>query len=244
MRIIATIEARMSSTRLPGKVLLPVLEKPMLHYLVSRLKMVPSLDEIVLATTVNPADDILEKFSKTENISCYRGSENDVMGRVIDAAKFANADIVVEITGDCPIIDSGIVQQAIQTYNANNVDYVSIGNVRSYPDGMDVQVFSLDTLIKSANLTKKKLDREHVTLHICNHPEIFSHLNMVAPPELYWPELGLTLDEDSDYQLLKYIIEFFQQNAMTFSCLDVIKLLQSKPDLLNINQHVERKGAT
>ena len=120
MKIVAIIEARMTSSRLPGKVMMTVLGKPMLYYLVERLKRVPSIDEIVLATTLNKADDKLIEFAISENISYFRGSEDDVMFRVVEAADSVGADIVVEITGDCPIIDPQIVEQTILMYMANN----------------------------------------------------------------------------------------------------------------------------
>ena len=242
MRIVATIEARMTSTRLPGKVMLQVLGKPMLHYLVERLKKVPSIDEIILATTVNSDDDILVEFAKEENIKYFRGSEEDVMLRVVEAADSVGADIVVEITGDCPIIDPQIVEQTILMYMANNADYVSNGHVRSFPDGMDTQVFALDVLKKSLSMTNELLDHEHVTLHIRDNPQLFTKINFVAPPELDWPELGLTLDEQHDYNLLKIIIEHFSQENILFSCLDVVQFLKSRPNLVAINNNVHRKG--
>ena len=242
MRIVATIEARMTSTRLPGKVMLQVLGKPMLHYLVERLKKVPSIDEIILATTVNSDDDILVEFAKEENIKYFRGSEEDVMLRVVEAADSVGADIVVEITGDCPIIDPQIVEQTILMYRANNADYVSNGHVRSFPDGMDTQVFTLDVLKKSLSMTNELLDHEHVTLHIRDNPKLFTKINFIAPPELNWPELGLTLDERHDYNLLKIIIEHFSQKSILFSCLDVVRFLRNRPDLVAINNNVHRKG--
>jgi spore coat polysaccharide biosynthesis protein SpsF len=242
MKVVATIEARMTSSRLPGKVLLPVLGKPMLHYLVMRLKLVHSIDEIIIATTSNTTDDLLVEFAKSEDVLCYRGSEEDVMARVIGAGDKANADIIVEITGDCPIIDPEIVEQTIQMFNANSADYVSNAHVRSYPDGMDTQVFRLDTLKRSAAMTDEPLDHEHVTLHIRNHPELFTHVHLVSPPEIYWPELGLTLDENNDYILLKKIIDYFDQTNPLFSCLDVVRLLRQKPDWIGINESVVRKG--
>jgi len=241
MKIVATIEARMTSSRLPGKVLMDVLDKPILHYLVSRLKRVQLLDEIVLATTTNSTDNSLVEFANNENIKCYRGSEDDVMARVVGAAESVDADLIVEITGDCPIIDPNIIEQAIQTYINNNADYVSNAHVRSYPDGMDVQVFSLNVLKKSLNMTNDSLDHEHVTLYIRNHPKLFSHLNFVAPKKLWWPELGLTLDERSDFELLKKIIEHFSDNIF-FDCYEVVKLLRERPDLVAINNDVHRKG--
>jgi spore coat polysaccharide biosynthesis protein SpsF len=243
MKIIATVEARMKSSRLPGKVLLQALSKPMLEHLINRLRAVPSLDDIVLATTINRADNQLEECAKNLGVSCYRGSEVDVMARVIGAAEFTNADVIVEITADCPIIDPQIVEQTIRMFKAHQADYVSNAHIRSYPDGMDVQVFRLDALKRSAALTEDRLDREHVTLHIRNHPQLFTHIHLVAPPEIHWPELGLTLDEEADYRLLKRIIEHFDGQPF-FSCLDVVRLLRQKPEWFQINAHVQRKGNT
>lgn len=243
-KIVATIEARMTSSRLPGKVLLPVLGRPMLEHLVHRLKNVPSIDEIVLATTINNQDDALVAFAKQQSIGCYRGSEDDVMGRVIGAAESVDADMVVEITGDCPIIDPNLVEQAIRLFLHNDVDYVSNAVIRSYPDGMDVQVFRLETLVKSSKMTNEPLDREHVTLHIRNNPEQFRQLHLVAPPDQHWPELGLTLDEREDYLILKEIIEHFGEKNLLFSCSEAVDLLKKKPELVGINRHVTRKGNT
>jgi len=242
MKIVATIEARMTSSRMPGKVLLPAAGKPMLEHLINRLQSVPSLDGIVTATTTNRADDELENQSYKLGVGCYRGSEHDVMTRVIEAAESAGADVVVAITGDCPIIDPQIVEQTIRVFIANNADYVSNGHVRSYPDGMDTQVFRLETLKRSAAMTRDPLDHEHVTLHIRNHPEIFSHIHLVAPPELHWPELGLTLDEPRDYELLTKVIEYFETKNPLFGCRDVVQLLRQMPDWVAINDGVVRKG--
>jgi len=244
MKIVATIEARMTSSRLPGKVLMNVRGQPMLHHLITRLRAVPSLDAIVLATTTNSTDNVLVSFAEEEGIDCFRGSEEDVMKRVIGAADSVNADIVVEITGDCPIIDPQIVEQTIRMFLAHDVDYVSNADIRSYPDGMDTQVFRLDTLKQSAAMTSDLLDHEHVTLHIRNHPELFSKVHLVAPPELNWPELGLTLDEIADYELLKRIIEHFGHKNQLFNCYDVIRLLKMNPEWVDINQAVLRKGDT
>lgn len=244
MKITATIEARMTSSRLPGKVLLEAGGKPMLAHLVSRLRAAPSIDQIVLATTVNPADAPLVEFAKEHGILCHLGSENDVMGRVIGAAESVATDLVVEITGDCPIIDPGLVEQCIRIFLNNDCDYASNAHIRSYPDGMDVQVFRLDTLKRSAALTSDALDREHVTLHIRNHPELFRNLHIVAKPDEHWPELGLTLDEEADYRLLKHLIEHFGPENPHFSCRDAINHLKGRPDLVAINQQVRRKGNT
>lgn len=242
MKVVATIEARMTSSRLPGKVLLEAAGKPMLEHLINRLRSVPSIDDIVLATTSNQTDDELERFSTQIGIGCYRGSENDVMSRVIGAAESADAVVVVEITGDCPIIDPQIVEQNIRMFMSNKADYASNAVIRSYPDGMDTQVFKLSTLKRSLTMTDDALDREHVTLHIRNHPELFSHVHLVSPPNIHWPELGLTLDELRDYELIKNIIEYFEPSNPMFGCLDVVTLLRDRPDLVAINHAVVRKG--
>jgi len=244
MKVVATIEARMMSTRLPGKVLLKAAGKPMIEHLINRLRSVPSIDEIVLATTTNSADSVLQDFAKKAGVSCYRGSENDVMARVIGAAESIQADVVVEITGDCPIIDPQIVEQTIRMFSANQADYVSNCHIRSYPDGMDVQVFRLDTLKRSIAMTDDMIEHEHVTLHIRNHPELFSQLHLLASPETHWPELGLTLDEPSDYELIRKIIEYFDATNPLFGCREVIQLLIQNPSWLEINQAVVRKGDT
>ena len=241
-KIVCTIEARMSSTRLPGKVLLPVMGEPVLLHLLTRLKSVSSISEIVLATTINSNDDVLEDFASQQGINCYRGSEDDVMARVIAAAESVQADIIVEITGDDIIVDPQLVEQTIRMFMAHNVDYCSNSHIPSYPMGMGAQVFRLSTLKHSASMTDKPLDHEHVTLHIRQHPELFKRIDLIAPPELHWPELGLTLDEPSDYKLLKKIIEHFTNNNPLYSCLDVINLLHSHQDWLTINSDVTRKG--
>jgi|TARA_B110000259_G_scaffold112874_1_gene128774 spore coat polysaccharide biosynthesis protein SpsF len=242
MTTVATIEARMTSSRLPGKVLLEANGKPLLGHLVQRLKAVPSIDKICLATTTNSTDDVLVDFAYKENISVYRGSESDVLSRVVGAAESVGATIIVEITGDCPIIDPEIVEQAIRIFHCNNLDYVSNAKVLSWPVGMDVQVFSLSTLKRSQSMTSDPIDQEHVASHIRRHPEIFSHLNIVAPPSTHWPELGLTLDERDDYLLIKTIIEYFGDDNPLFSCKDVVDILRSHPEWIAINDHVGRKG--
>lgn len=241
MKIVSTIEARMNATRLPGKVLLPVGGKPVLGCLIDRLKQTPSIDEIVLATTTNPSDDVLVDFAPSKGIHYFRGSEENVMSRVIAAAESRDAELIVEVTGDNPLIDPEIIQQLIQLFLYNPCDYASNVEVRSYPIGMDVQVFKLETLKKSYVMTTASLDYEHVTRHIRMSPHIFKQLHLVAPMSCHWPELSLTLDEKADYQLIKNIFEYFDD--LNFTCSDVIKLLKGdKKDWAGINGDVKRKG--
>ena len=244
MKIVATIEARMTSSRLPGKVLLPALGRPMLAHLTSRLKSVPSIDEIVLATTVNSTDEVLVEFAEQDGIKVFRGSEEDVMSRVIGAAEFAQADVIVEITGDCPIIDPDLVEQTIRVFMRNDrAVYCANSFFSSYPDGMDTQVISMAALKKSFSMTDEPLDREHVSRHIVRNPQLFPHVYLIAPPSLHWPGLGLTLDEPADYELICTLIEKLAKDNPLFSCGDVIRFLRANPHVLKVNEGVRRKDA-
>lgn len=241
-KTVATVEVRMTSSRLPGKHMLPILGRPVLAHLIDRLKRVPSLDEIVLATTTNANDDVLCELARAQGVGVFRGSEDDVMGRVVGAARSAGADLLVEITGDCPLIDPQIVEQCIRMHQYNHdSDYTSNAEVRSYPDGMDVQVFSAALLADTAQLTDDADDREHVSLYIRRRPQIYRHVHLVAPPELHWPELGLTLDEPDDFELIRRVFEHFLPGNPNFSCLDVLRHLRANPVLLALNRHVARK---
>ncbi|SDH62289.1 cytidylyltransferase domain-containing protein [Propionivibrio dicarboxylicus] len=241
-KVVATIEARMTSSRLPGKVLMPAAGEPMLAHLVRRLRAVPSIDAIVIATTINDSDQAIVDFAHANGVACFRGSENNVMERVLGAATSASADVIVEITGDCPIIDPDIVEQTIRMFFGNSVDYMSNAVVRSYPDGMDVQVFHLETLKTAARSTTNQLDLEHVSRFIYQHPDIFRIGHLIAPPSLHWPDLGLTLDEATDYQLLRNLIEFLAPTNPIFGCGEAIQTLRERPEWVDINRRVIRKG--
>lgn len=244
LRIVAIVEARLGSSRLPGKVLLEAAGKPLLSHLVSRLRAVPSIDEIVIATTVNRRDNQLVDFALREGISVFRGDEEDVMSRVLGAAEKLEADLLVNITGDCPLLDPVITEQVIRLFLNNDCDYATNGHVRTFPGGYAVQVYTIDTLQRSYKMTIDPLEREHVTLHIRRNPEIFKHIYLPAPPNLHWPELNLALDEESDYILLCKIFEYFKDSKPDFGCLDVVTLLNNTPNWLEINRDVIRKGDT
>ena len=233
----------MGSSRLPGKVLMDSgLGKSFLLCLFERINRVKGIDEIVVATTTNPLDDILEKFCEENNLKCYRGSENDVMGRVLEAANKFKVDIIVEITGDCPFVDPDIVSQILNTYLNNNVDYLSNAHIRSYPDGMDVQVFSKECLNRAYSDNPSDLDKEHVTLKI-REDNLFSKIHIVAPENQNYPDLGLTLDDERDLILLRKISKYFANNK--FGLNQVLELLFLKhPEWISINKDVIRKGDT
>jgi spore coat polysaccharide biosynthesis protein SpsF len=234
----------MTSRRLPGKVLLEAAGKPMLAHLISRLKRCPTLDGIVVATTTNATDDPLAALAGREGVGCFRGSESDVMSRVLGAAEAARAEVIVEITGDCPVIDPMIVDQTIRLYRHNPCDYASNVQVRSYPIGMDTQVFSTATLRRSFETTDDPWVREHVTPHIRKNPDLFRQVTLVAAADQAWPELGLVLDEPSDYVLLKNVIEYFDSRKPDYDVKDMIVLLRSiHPEWVDLNSAVVRTAA-
>ena len=169
MKVVATIEARMGSSRLPGKTLRPILGRPTLEFLIERLKRVNRLDEIVVATTNNPRDDVVETLAHRLKVGCFRGSEEDVLGRVLGAAQTYQADVIVEITGDCPLIDPSVVQHCINEYFSRGVDYVASKN---YVGGMNTQVFSTSVLNEVEQVTRDDPNsREHVSLPIYENAE-------------------------------------------------------------------------
>ena len=238
----AIIEARMNSSRLAGKVLYKANNKPFLWHLIKRLKKVTQINQIILATTKNPIDNILVKEAKKNKIKFYRGEEDNVKKRVLDAAKKFNVKNIVGITSDCPIIDINLISQVIDTFKINNVEFVSNCDFRSYPDGMDVAVYKIQALQKSYKLTKSKYYREHVTLFMKHNKKIFKQINIVAPSNIFLPNLGLTLDEYKDYILLKKVIEYFyKRKNFYFTCDEVVKLLKIKKNWSRINSAVSRK---
>jgi len=238
----AVIEARMGSSRLPGKVLLKVNDVPLILLLVDRLKQVKKLKKIVVATSVSKNNDQLCNLLRKNKISFYRGSENNVLQRVVRAAKKNKIKNIVQITGDCPLIDPEIVSQVISTFDNNKFDLVSNSTIRTYPDGMDVCVFSTKNLEKTLKLTKNKYDLEHVTLFMKRKKKLFNQCNLMAPQFLNLPNLGLTLDEPKDYQMIKKVFNFFWKKRKTFSCLDIVKFLKSNPKIISINKDVKRKN--
>jgi spore coat polysaccharide biosynthesis protein SpsF len=236
-----TIEARMGSSRLPGKVLKRAVGKPMLALMIERLKRVRNIDKIIVATTIKSADDPIVELAEGVGIDYYRGSEDDVLGRVLEAAQHHGIDLIVETTGDCPLIDPGTVDLVVETYLQSNVDYCSNVLTRSYPIGMDTQVFATEILQDVAIRTNDPQDREHVSLYIYNHPELYKLKNVLSPPDLTASEWRLTLDTLEDYALIKTIFETLYPVKCDFSLADIFTLLKDRPDLLEINSHVPHR---
>ncbi len=245
MKISCIIQARMNSKRLPGKVMMKINRNYMIDYLIQRVQKIHLIDEIVISTTLNNKDDRLVNYCKKKNYKYFRGSEKNVLDRIYKTALNFNCDIIVFITADCPIIDFRIIRKTIKFYlkNLKKFDYVGNSFIRSYPDGMDIHVFPFKTLKKNKNLVKSNIEKEHVTLGIKRRPKIFRIKNIIAEKSLFWPELGLTLDQIEDYNLIKKIILYFnKEKNYFFSCKEIVSLLKKKNNWVKINSKVKRKG--
>jgi spore coat polysaccharide biosynthesis protein SpsF len=226
----------MTSTRLPGKVLMPADGKPLLQILVERLQRVPGLDEIVIATTENSTDNPVAALGKQLGIGVFRGSEDDVLGRVCGALRAAQADICVEITGDCPLIDSQVVGEAIWEFLKTKEDHPYISNSdphRSVPAGLDVQVFWASALYQLEAETNDSGDREHVSYGFyCPesrgrwNPRFITHPACVGGEQLW-----VTLDYRQDYELIKQLHEELSSARPVYGAKEIIAWIQAHPDL-------------
>lgn len=242
MKIVATITARMTSERLPGKVLLPCVGRPMLELLVERVRRSRLIDHVVISTTTNRTDDVVEACARDLGIGCFRGSELDVVGRVVGAMEAAEADIVVQLTGDCPLHDWQVIDQLIRLYQANTFDYVSNTLVRSYPRGLDCQVVSLATLQESLRIAKDAAQHEHVCLSIYENPQRFRLFNLMAPPELCYPGQRWTLDTEDDYRFISTIYEALYERDPAFGSRDILQFLEQNPEVEAINSDIAQKA--
>lgn len=241
MKTKVVIQARMTSSRLPGKVLLPVLGKPLLSTMIDRLSRMKTIDGIIVATTDRDTDDPVEKLARAKGADCFRGSEEDVLDRVLKAARKYEADLIVETTADCPLIDPVECDKVVRLYRSGGLDYAGNCTPHTYPRGMDTQVFSRKTLEDVARRTNDPVDHEHVSYYIYQHPE-FYRLGCVTPPaELERPELRLTVDTPEDFALVSRILEGLSHRGSEFSLAEVIHYLDAYPKLKDINRHVQQK---
>lgn len=240
-RTIATIEARMTSSRLPGKVLIEAEGRPMLELMIERLRFVPELDGIVIATTANSTDDPVEALARRLGVGFWRGSEEDVLARVLDAATAHDADVIVELTGDCPLIDPVLISDTVKHYRDSGADYVSNGLKPGYPMGMGSQVFGTAVLADVARRTNDPVDHEHVSLYIYRHPEIYSLSGVEAPAEHSRPEMRLTLDTKEDLEVIRAVFAALRPTRPNFSLSDIIAFMDANPEIAAINSKVAQR---
>lgn len=204
--------------------------KPLLELMVERVRRCPYIDTIVIATTVNATDDPVVELANRLGIAHFRGSEHNVVNRVTSAMQANQADIVVQLTGDCPLIDPQIISQLVQLYAANSFDLVSNVQVRSYPKGLDIQVASLAVLEHSQSLCQNEEDREHLFYTVPKNPDKFRTYNLLAPPELCWPLWRWTLDTPEDYAFISRAFEQLYPANANFTARDLAAWMLTQPE--------------
>jgi len=241
MKVVAIVQARMGSTRLPNKVMMPIGNIPMIGVLLKRLSFSKQIDEIVLATSHDKKNDVMVSYVQSLGFGCKRGSEFDVLGRFLDTAATYSADIIVRITGDCPLVDAALVDEAIRLFKNSDVEYLSNVAPPMYPDGLDIEVFSYSALITAAEKSSSLLDREHVTPYL-RTSGVFKTGSM--PAEQDYSSFRWTVDELVDFNLIEAIVTHFHP-SLDFSWIDVLNLSKQKPHLFKSNNHLLRnEGAT
>jgi spore coat polysaccharide biosynthesis protein SpsF len=239
MKRVCVVQARMGSTRLPGKVLLDLAGRPMLGQLLRRLQACGSLDEIVVATSIAASDDPIAQFVASEGVRLSRGSEDDVLGRIIEAGRATQADVVVRVTADCPLIDPQVTDRVVDELTANSgaADYASNVLRRTYPRGLDVEAMFLDTLLRVDRLARTRAEREHVTITIrSERPSLFlvrSVESDVDDSDLRW-----TVDEEADLRLVEKLYGALGLGERRVPYEVIVDHVRQHPELMSINAGV------
>lgn len=242
MKTAAIIQARMGSTRLPGKILKGLMGKTVLQHVIERVQQAKSIDEIIIATSTLDQDDLVVDEAVKCGVNYFRGSENDVLARYYGAAKDNNADIVVRITSDCPLIDPLVTDDIVNFFKDKKI-YDIVTNAssdlseRTFPRGLDTEVFSFIALEQAYKQADKQYQREHVTPYIYeNSSMIYLYKNIVDYSMHRW-----TLDTEEDFLLIKEIYSRLYNREHNFYLLDILKLFEIYPELIKINNHIEQK---
>lgn len=241
MHVIATIEARMAASRLPGKVMFPLAGAPMLQRLVERVRRAKLIDEVVVASTISRPDEVIADLCGRMDCRVSRGSVEDITQRLLNAAD--GADVIVQLTGDCPLIDPEHIDKTVRRLTDAKADYASNSlNGCTFPLGFDVRAFTMDALRRSADLSADPVDRVHGSYFIYRNPQLFRLVGWDAPSGLRWPELRLTVDEPADYELVRRVFEYLHPLQADFGAGEVVALLRQKPDWVALNSAVRQKA--
>jgi spore coat polysaccharide biosynthesis protein SpsF len=236
--IVATIEARMNSERLPGKVLADVHGMPMLAMMIRRLQASQTVSQICVATTSDAKDDQIVDLAEELEVAWFRGSEDDVLERVLGAANELGADLIVETTGDCPMIDAALLDACVLAFMAGGVDYSTNCLVRTFPIGLDVRVFPTWVLAEVADLTTDPSDREHVSLYIYEHPERYRLRNVPAVGVLNQPTWRWTVDTSPDLELVRSVVGPL---GHSFTAREAAEFLDEHPEIVGLNENIMQK---
>lgn len=236
-KIVIVVQARMASTRLPGKVMLPILGKSILALMVERLQMIRHEATIVIATSENAEDDVLVREAQSLGLPCYRGDQHNLLDRHYQASLKYGADVVLKIPSDCPLIDLRIIDEVLDYFFENNgFDYVSNLHPATWPDGNDVEIMTMSCLKKAWQNADKPLEQEHTTPYIWENPQLFSIGNVSWQTGLdYSMSHRFTIDYREDYLFIKTVFEALYQVNKNFSCDDIINLLNTEPGIYQIN---------
>ena len=244
MKVLCIVQARMGSERLPQKVIKPILNQPMILYTLNRLKKSKYIDEIILATSQGNQEQKLVDVVSKNGYEVFRGEEDNVLKRYIDTYKKYGGDIIIRVTGDCPLIDSFIIDNVITYFMANNYDYVRLDVPNSFIRGFDVEVFSYKTLLKVweevFSLDNSHIYKEHVTLYIYENPDKFK-IGIVKGNEFYNKNYRLCVDTEEDFKLMNYIFDYFKDEYV--SAKEVIDFLDNNKQIAYINKDVKQKNA-
>lgn len=228
----------MASSRLPGKVMLPILGKSLLARMVERLQMIKHQAQLLVATSETADDDVIEAEAEAIGIPCFRGSLNNLLDRHYQAAQLFHADVVLKIPSDCPLIDPRIVDEVLDYFFANRDQYDFVSNLHpaTYPDGNDVEIMTMECLTKAREQATRPLELEHTTPYIWENPGLFRIGNFVWTTGLdYSMSHRFTIDYAEDYYFIERVFrELYPENA-AFSCQDILDLLNQKPEIYNIN---------
>lgn len=236
MKVVAIVQARMGSNRLPCKVMKPIVDRPVIELLLNRLDLAAEVDQVVVAMPLGPENVVLKNHVTSLGFKCHMGSEEDVLGRVFDAAKEFHADIVIRITGDCPFVDPELVDSIVREFKNSDADYVSNINPPTYPDGLDVEVFNFSSLEKAYNEATTDFDKEHVTPFI-RSSGLFKTSNIEFKTDL--SALRWTLDEPADFIVIDRVFKYFNPD-IHFSWRDVLSLYENQPDFFSENENFLR----
>lgn len=239
--ILAILQARVSSSRLPGKVLMPLLGSPMLLRQVERVRRVPKIDQLLIATSTEPSDDLIEDLCNENGIKCSRGNLNDVLDRFYQAARVFQPEYIVRLTADCPLADPVVINETITVCLDGGYDYVSNALEPTFPDGLDAEVFRFSCLEQAWREATLPSQREHVTPFIYGQPERFrigQYKNSVDLSSLRW-----TVDEQNDFELVSMIYRELYPENPAFLTRDILKLLDKRPELRTWNtMHQRNEG--
>src|SRR5262249_39712868 len=236
MNVLAILQARASSSRLPLKVLNPILGRPMLAHQIDRIRRARSLDALIVATSTDASDDPIADLCRSEDVDCFRGSLNDVLDRFYQAAVRNRPRAITRLTGDCPLTDPALIDRAVDVFQTGG--FALAATAETYPDGLDVEVVRFDTLTDAWQHATAPSDREHVTLFVRRQPGRF-RIGMV-PSEVDLSHLRLTVDEPQDFELVKRIFEALYPANPAFTTADVVALLEARPELANLNRGIRR----